>query len=235
MQAVILAGGLGTRLGTLTKKLPKSMALVNGKPFLTYLIQLLRDNNITRIVLCIGYLSSQIKNYIADGKQWGVTVTYSEETERLLGTAGALKQAKSFLDDHFFVINGDTYLPVDYTQVEKCFLIRHKKALMVVYKGKENVGITNNTDLDDNFMVANYNKTDSNTRLKYVDAGVSIFRREAIDDISGEYPISLESGLYAPLIKQRQLVGYVTGQRFYDIGTPEQLKTFEEYLQKELR
>lgn len=235
MQAIILAGGLGTRLGTLTRKLPKSMIPVNGKPFLTYLLQLLSDNNIDRIVLCIGYLSDQIKNYIADGKRWGVNVTYSEETERLLGTAGALKQARSLLDDHFFLINGDTYLPIDYRQVEEHFLTRHKKGLMVIYDGRENIGISNNVALDDNFMVVNYNKRDSNGSLKYVDAGVSVFRREVIDAIPGQRCVSLEDGLYAPLIKQGQLAGYVTGQRFYDIGTPEQLKTFEEYLQKVLK
>lgn len=235
MQAIILAGGLGTRLGTLTRKLPKSMIPVNGKPFLTYLLQLLSDNNIDRIVLCIGYLSDQIKNYIADGKRWGVNVTYSEETERLLGTAGALKQARSLLDDHFFLINGDTYLPIDYRQVEKSFLTRHRKGLMVVYDNKENVGITNNVGLDDNLMVTIHNKRGSNASLKYIDAGVAVFKREIVDDIVGEYPLSLESRLYAPLIKQRELAGYVTGQRFYDIGTPEQLKTFEEYLQKEFK
>lgn len=235
MQAVILTGGLGTRLGALTKKLPKSMVPVNKKPFLTYLFRLLRDNGIDRIVLCIGYLGNQIRNYIADGRQWGVKVAYSEETKQLLGTAGALKQAKSLLDDHFFLINGDTYLPIDYRDVEKSFLTRHKKGLMVVYDNKENVGIANNVDLDDDLMVIIHNKGGSGAGLRYVDAGVAVLQREAVDDIVEEGPVSLESGLYAPLIQQKELAGYVTGQRFYDIGTLEQVKTFEAYLQKELK
>ena len=235
MQGIILAGGLGARLRPLTKELAKFMVLVHDKPFGGYLLQLLRDNGIDHIVLCVGYLGEQIKNYLVDGKRLGINVTYSEETMQLLGTAGALRQAKSLLDDHFFVINGDTYLPIDYRQVEKCFLIRHKKGLMVVYHGKEKVGISNNVGLDDDLMVVKYNKRNSNASLKYVDAGVSVFRREVVDNIIEGCSISLEEGLYAALIKQRELAGYVINQRFYDIGTPKQLKTFEKYLRKELR
>lgn len=235
MQAVILAGGLATRLRPLTAEIPKSLIQVRDKPFFEYQLDFLKKGGVEDIVLCVGYLGEQIENYLVDGKRLGMNITYSEEVEQLLGTAGALRQAKSLLDDHFFVINGDTYLPIDYKRVERCFLTRRKKGLMVVYDGRENVGISNNVGLNDNLMVVKHSKRNSNASLKYVDVGVSVFRREAVDDITGQYPISLEIGLYPSLIEQGELAGYVTGQRFYDIGTPEQLKTFEKYLRKELR
>jgi len=122
MQAVILAGGLGTRLEPLTKQTPKVMVFVNDRPFLQHLLELLKRQGIDDVILCIGYLREQIKDFLQNGERLEIRIRYSEENERLLGTGGALKQAQNLLDDHFFVINGDTYLPIDYTEIERAFI-----------------------------------------------------------------------------------------------------------------
>jgi NDP-sugar pyrophosphorylase family protein len=93
MQAVILAGGLGTRLKPLTEQIPKTMTPVNGKPFLLHLLELLIYHGINDIVLCTGYLSEQILKFFGSGENLGLRIRYSEEKEKLLGTGGALKQA----------------------------------------------------------------------------------------------------------------------------------------------
>ena len=97
MQAVILAGGLGTRLRPLTEQIPKVMVPVSGKPFLSHLLDLLRSQGVRDIVLCIGYLGKQVRDFLGNGGSLGITLRYSEEKERLLGTGGALKQARSLL------------------------------------------------------------------------------------------------------------------------------------------
>lgn len=232
MQAVILGGGLGTRLRPLTEQIPKVMVSVNGKPFLLHLLELLRSQGINDIVLCIGYLGEQIRDFFGNGRSLGIRTTYSEEKGKLLGTGGALKQAQNLLDDRFFVINGDTYLPIDYSEVEKTFLKRGKKSLMVVYDNQEDTGVKNNVELDNDLMVKRHDKVNPDPRLRYVEAGVLIFRQEVLDFIKEGCSVSLEKGIYPILIQQRELAAYVTKQRFYDIGTPEQQRIFEEFLDR---
>ena len=98
----------------LTDRFPKVMVPVAGKPFLLHLLKLLQRQGISDVVLCIGYLGQYVRDILGEGEGLGIRIRYSEEREQLLGTGGALKQAQALLADHFFVLNGDTYLPVDY-------------------------------------------------------------------------------------------------------------------------
>ena len=230
MQAVILAGGLGTRLRPLTERIPKVMVPVNGEPFLLHLLQLLKSQGINDIVLCIGHLGQQVKDSFGNGKALGMNLIYSEEKGKLLGTGGALKQAQTLLDDYFLVINGDTYLPIDYREVEKAFLRHGKKSLMVVYDNRDDTEVKNNVMLDDNLMVKSYNKKNPDRNFHYVEAGVLALKKEVLNLLKEGIPVSLEEGLYPGLIRQGEMVAYIARQRFYDIGLPEQKKAFEEFL-----
>jgi mannose-1-phosphate guanylyltransferase len=235
VQAVILAGGLGTRLRLLTEQIPKAMIPFDGKPFLEYQLELLRENGIRDIVLCIGYQADQIKDFFGGGENLGIKIKYSREREVLLGTGGALKQAQNLLDNHFFVVNGDTYLSLDYGQVEGSFIKQGKKAVMVVYDNRQDTGISNNVELDGDWMITRHDKVKPDSKLRYVEAGVLVLKREALSIIPGGQSISLEEGLYPALIQQRELVAYITDRRFYDIGCPEQLKVFAEFLERRQR
>src|ERR1043166_4772379 len=108
MQMVILAGGLGTRLGEMTKNIPKSMVPVLGKPFLQHQIELASGQGIERFLLCIGHYGEQIKDYFQDGAKFGVQISYSEEGNKLLGTGGALKHAAAYLEEQFFLMWGES-------------------------------------------------------------------------------------------------------------------------------
>lgn len=113
MQAIILVGGLGTRLRQVVKDRPKPMALVNGKPFLEYVINNLKSMGIKDIILATGYKEDIIREYFGNGEHLGVNIDYSKE-ESPLGTGGAIKNAERFIKhDEVFVLNGDTYLNVD--------------------------------------------------------------------------------------------------------------------------
>ena len=229
MQAVILAGGLGTRLGPLTAQMPKGMVPVAGKPFLFHLLSLFKSNGIRDIVLCTGYLGEQVSDYFGSGKELGLNIRYSKEEGRLLGTAGALKHAEALLADYFFVVNGDTYLPLDYNEVEHYYHEQGGSDVMVVYGNDRSTGVPSNVKLEGR-TVSRYAKGTADPDLAYVDAGVLVLNRDILVTIGAGAACSLEEAVYQPLIRQGGLIAYITGRRFYDIGTPEQLKTFADYL-----
>ena len=119
MQAVLLAGGLGTRLRSVVSDRPKPMALVDGKPFMEYVIMQLKKYGIDEIIFAVGYKGSMVEEYFKDGRKLGVKVSYAYE-EELLGTAGAIKNAgKLVTDDRFFVLNADTFYQMDYSRLTK--------------------------------------------------------------------------------------------------------------------
>ena len=232
MQAVILAGGLGTRLGELTRAIPKVMIPFHGRPFLYYFIKLLENQGIKDIVICAGYLGEQVRDFFGDGREIGVNIRYSEEGEKLLGTGGALKQARDMLDSYFLVLNGDTYLPIDCHEVEDRYLQLGRKALMVVYNNEVDTGVKNNIALDNDKMVVRYDREGVSPELNYVEAGAVILRKEVLDFVPEGVSISLEDGIYRYLIEQGELAAHIIKQRFYDIGTPEQQQAFEGFVKK---
>jgi len=232
MQAVILAGGLGTRLGELTRDTPKVMIPFAGRPFLYYVLRLLERQGIKDTVICTGYLGEQIEDFFGNGRKMGLSIKYSQEKEKLLGTGGALKQAQHILDSYFLMLNGDTYLPIDYKEVEERYLLLGCKALMVVYNNKMDTGVKNNIALDRNQMVVKYDKESTSPDLKYVEAGAVFLRKETLALVPEDISVSLEGGIYRHLIEERELAAHVTEQRFYDIGTLEQRHVFEKLVDK---
>lgn len=116
-QAVILVGGLGTRLRPITEKVPKPMVEIEGRPFLEYKIESLKKCGIKDFILCVGHLGNRVEEYFRDGKDFGVNISYSYEKENLLGTAGAIKNAEPLIKDTFIVANGDTFLDVDFKKL----------------------------------------------------------------------------------------------------------------------
>ena len=109
MQAILLAGGLGTRLRSVVSDRPKPMALIEGRPFMEYVVHELSRHGITHIIFAVGYKGSMVEEYFGDGSSFGVTVSYAYE-ETLLGTAGAIKNAGKFItEDTFYVLNADTF------------------------------------------------------------------------------------------------------------------------------
>src|SRR5271156_4843715 len=133
LPVVILAGGLATRLRPLTEKIPKALVEVAGRPFLEHQIELLKRNGLTDLVLCLGYLGEMIEQQYGDGSSLGVRMRYSFDGPQLLGTGGAIKRASTLLPDAFFVLYGDSYLPIDFQTVAAAFIESGQPALMTVY------------------------------------------------------------------------------------------------------
>lgn len=230
MQAVVLAAGAGTRLRPFTHTVPKPMIPVQGRPFLEHVLELLKQGGIDNVVLSIGHLGNQIRAYFRDGSGFGIMLRYSAQEGTLLGAGGALKQAEGLLDRWFFVVNGDTYLPVNYRDVAAAFAARKKRALMVVYDNREDTRVRNNVALDAHSMVTRYDKNGLDPDLRYVDAGVSVLRRDVLRLLEPGRSASLERDVYPHLAAQREFAAYRVRQRFYDIGTWSGLKDFESFV-----
>ncbi len=231
MQAVILAGGLGTRFRPLTLKTPKPMIPVIGKPYLEYQLQYLKSYDITNILLCVGYLGEEIENYFGDGQSREMCISYSFENKPL-GTGGALKNAENYLEDCFFLIYGDSFLPINYSSAEKRFVEVDKAVLMVLYDNREDTSVPNNVSIDNRGMVTQYEKESVNGSLHYVDAGVLILKKIILNAVPSDEKISLEQEIIPGFIARHECSGFVTQERFYDIGTPERLEHFETYLKE---
>jgi len=232
MQVAILAGGMATRLGPLTKEAPKSLIHIRGKPFLQYQLELLKKGGVEDIVLCIGHLGERIEKHFGDGKEFGIHIEYSYDGDKLLGTAGALKNAERLLEDEFIVMYGDSYLFLDFSAVASYFRKLDKLGLMVVYKNTDRYD-KSNVVIDGN-LVKEYNKKVKSKDMVYIDYGASVLRKEALKLVPQNQPYSLEE-LFSQLIGRKQLLAYEVDRRFYQIGSLDGLHEFEKYISGKAR
>jgi len=228
MQMAILAGGLATRLGALTRDRPKSMVEIEGKPFLEYQLVLLTEAGMKDIVLCLGHEGEQIRRYIGDGSRYGINLKYSIENNPL-GTGGALKNAEKLLDDTFFTIYGDSYLFLDFEKILSFFESRNKLALMTVYRN-DNQFDRSNTMIDGD-TVTKYSKNGVTEDMVYIDYGVNLFRKEVLEMIPENQFYALED-IFPRLIEKNELLAFEANDRFYEIGSVRGLQDFESYIKE---
>lgn len=223
LQAVILAGGLGTRLRPFTEHIPKPMVPVGGKPFLEHQILLLRNEGIEEILLLVGYLAQQIKDFFGDGSKYAVRISYSHEEEPL-GTGGALRLAQPKLQSNFLLLNGDTYLPINYRDMIDTFRRLRPWGLVVAYKNdnfysKSNLAVSSDMEVIDS--------DPQSARLTHINAGAVIFSNRILDIIPEGQAFSVENELFPKLITRRTLRAYETHARYYDMGTHDGLQSLE--------
>jgi N-acetyl-alpha-D-muramate 1-phosphate uridylyltransferase len=224
LPVAILAGGLATRLQTLTEKTPKSLIPIAGEPFIAHQLRLLKRNGIQHVILCVGHLGEMVESAVANGSAFGMNIEYSYDGEKLLGTAGAIRQALPKLGDNFFVVYGDSYLPCDYSAIEQEFSHRGKLGLMTVFRN-ENQWDTSNVEFDQGRILA-YSKTNRTPRMNYIDYGLGVFEREAFTRTTG----SDLADVYSGLLREDQLSAFEVGERFYEIGSPAGLKELKSLL-----
>jgi NDP-sugar pyrophosphorylase family protein len=223
----ILVGGYAKRLYPVTKAIPKAMLRVAGKPFIAHQLALLKKNGITKVVICSGYLSDQIEDFIGDGKQFGLSINFSADGEKPLGTGGAIKKALPLLGNTFFVMYGDTYLTIDFKSISDFFLSQNKKGLMTVLRNKDQWGKSN--IVLKNGKIIKYDKKEKTMDTEYIDYGLSMLRKSAFDEIGDEEVFDLAE-VYKSLIEMGQMIGYEVKNRFYEIGSAQGLVETEKYI-----
>ena len=227
LPVVILAGGLATRLRPITEKIPKALVEVAGCPFLERQIELLKRNSITDVILCVGYRGEMIEQRYGDGEALGVRIKYSYDGPKLLGTGGAIKRALGLLPDAFFVLYGDSYLPVDYQAVAATFREGDKPALMTVFANAD-AWDTSNVWFD-GVHIRLYSKKEKLREMRYIDYGLMICTRQIFDGSPNAVPFDLADTL-EDLSRKGQLAGYEVNQRFYEIGSPAGLAELDRLL-----
>jgi prepilin-type processing-associated H-X9-DG protein len=227
----ILAGGLATRLGSITEKIPKSLVEIGSEPFAIHQLRLLKKNGLTKVVFCIGYLGEKIVQIIGDGKSLGMDIRYSFDGPKLLGTGGALRKALPLLGDCFFVLYGDSYLDCDYAATAATFRRSGKSGLMTVFCNRNCWDKSNVLFCDGS--IQRYDKKLVSPEMQHIDYGLGIFKSEVLRAYSEDAAFDLET-VYQDLLKENQLAGYEVAERFYEIGSPAGLTETREYLQKQL-
>ena len=220
----ILAGGLATRLRPITEKIPKSLVPVAGKPFLAHQLELLHARGIRHAVLCIGYLGEMIQRDFGDGSAFGIRLDYSFDGAKLLGTGGAIKRALPLLGDEFFVLYGDSYLPVDYRPIADFFRRSGKLGLMTVYRNEGRYDTSNVVFRDGEIAV--YDKKNRPAEMRHIDYGLSLFKAPVFASPAADRPFDLAE-VMDKLVREKQLAGYEIRERFYEIGSPAGLAELE--------
>ena len=235
MQVVVLLGGLGSRLKDITKDVPKPMVDIHGKPFFFYQLLLMKWYGFQNFVFCVGYKGSMVEEFFKDGSSYGVSIKYSYDGEKLLGTGGAIRRALPFLNEDFLVIYGDSYMDVDYNEIIYNYSnakSRHdKKGLMTVFRNnnrfdKSNVVFTQNE------LIA-YDKHNTLPEMEYIDYGILVLNRSVIEGLPEGKFVDL-SNIFTTLVEDRVMVGCEVRNRFYEIGTPPSLEEFKGYIYRGL-
>lgn len=232
-QVVVLMGGLGTRLGDITRCMPKAMINIHGKPFFHYQLNLMKWYGFRKFLFCTGYRSDDISNYFGDGSEFGVEIKYSYDGPELLGTGGAVKNAFQLLEDNFVLIYGDSYMDIDYQEI----LYYYNDALKKNYRGLMTV-FKNNNRFDKSNVVYNneklvkYDKENMVPDMKYIDYGVSVLNRKVIEEIP-ECKVDIAS-VYGKVAADCKMAGHEVRNRFYEIGRPDSLKEFRDFINERI-
>ena len=223
-QVVILAGGLGTRLRPITEKVPKPMVPVANEPFLYWQILDLKAQGYTKVLLLVAYLGEQVRSFFGDGSAIGMQIEYAFEPEPL-GTGGALKNALPQLADEFILLNGDSFLRAPLAEIEKTFE-RGFDAVVSTYANHDPVPVIPNLKVHGDKVMDYKKDAGLSEGFDKIDSGIYVMKKSLV----AKEPKSrfMLADLWPALIAAGRLGAFDVRERFYDIGTPDRLKEFEE-------
>lgn len=227
-QAIILAGGKGSRLQPVVSDVPKPMATVAGKPFLTYILDHLIQFNIHQVVLSTGYMHEAIQNYF--GEQYhSAQLTYAVESTPL-GTGGAIKKAALLLNDEpFFVVNGDTLYKINFKEFGD-FHIRNKADISIALKRMVKPDRYGTVTLEGERITA-FREKETGLDYGWINAGVYAMKPEVLRSID-EDVFSFEEKVLSQQKGEVSIMGWMTDGYFVDIGIPEDYEKANEDLKE---
>ena len=227
-QALILAGGQGTRLRPLTAHKPKPLVEVAGRPFLAHLLQMLAKEGITDVVLLTGYRGKEIEEYVSDGSRFGLSVKYSAGAVAW-ETGKRVREAAPLLHDEFMLLYCDNYWPMNLRRMRNQFHAKNLLGMVTVYENGD--GFTKDNIKVNDGMVVQYDKTRTAPGLKGVEIGFYFLKKSVVQLIPQGNP-SFEATVLPKLIEQRQLAAYVDGHPYISISTPQRLERAERFFGK---
>lgn len=228
----LLAGGLATRLGAATERVPKSLLEVAGKPFIAHQLELLVEQGIQDVVICCGHLGRMIADFVGDGAALGCRVRYSFDGSALLGTGGAIRNALPSLGSRFWVMYGDSYLTAQFASVLQAFDASGGLALMTVLKNDDRWD-TSNVELADG-RIRRYAKSTRSARMRHIDYGLGIYLAEAFASRPEGVTFDL-SVVQNDLIACGAMAAFEVTERFYEIGSLRGLSETDAFLREPAR
>jgi histidinol-phosphate phosphatase family protein len=226
-QAVILAGGRGSRLGSFTETRPKPMVELHGRPFLEYLVEMLREQGFSDVLLLLGYLPHVVQDHFGDGRRFGVRISYSVTAPEDL-TVRRLQVARSQIDDIFLLMYCDNYWPMQFDRLWEQYQSAGVLALTTVYSNKDGYS-RDSVKVGADGFVEIIDRSRTAPGLQGVEISYAILRRDLLDRLSNP-DLLIEEALYPQLARERQLVAHVTDHRYYSVGSPDRLPLTEAFL-----
>lgn len=226
----VLAGGLATRLGELTKNTPKALLDVQGRPFLSWQLELFAARGLRDVVLCISHYADQIEKWLEDHPIPGLRVRVIHDGPRRLGTGGALRAALPVLGSPFLVTYGDSYLRCDYLEIFRAF--KQSKApqaplaMMTVFENQGQWDTSNIIYRDG--QILRYDKKDRSQEMRHIDYGLGVLTAEAFDAMANEEVFDLAE-VYQAALAANRLAAYEVRERFYEVGSHDGIEEFRAF------
>lgn len=231
MQAIILAGGFGTRLQSVVKDVPKPMADIKGAPFLSYLLTHLKKFGVTDVVLSVGYLQEKIVEYFGDSFL-GIKISYAKEAKPL-GTGGAIINSLKFIDQNkpVIVVNGDTFLQIDYQKLLQ-FFEEKKSQLTLVLRKMEDCSRYGRVVFDENSVIKNFEEKSLETKSGFINGGIYLLDPKIFTQFCFEESFSFETDFLMKYLQNLEPEAFTVDEYFIDIGIPDDYARAQKELPK---
>jgi NDP-sugar pyrophosphorylase family protein len=213
---IVLAGGLASRLGEVSRETPKVLLDVAGRPFAEWQLEWLRANGVAHVIYAVGHLGEQVAEALGDGTRWGMTFSYAFDGATLLGTGGAVRRALAIAGDNAFVVYGDSLLDCALAPVSAAYRQSGCAALMTVCRN-DNRWDRSNVRFEGGRLLA-YDKRRQTPEMQHIDYGLGIVSRRVFAAEPEDVVLDL-ADVYARQLAAHQLVGYEVHGRFYEIGS----------------
>jgi MurNAc alpha-1-phosphate uridylyltransferase len=231
-QCLILAGGYATRLRPLTDRIPKALIPINKKPFIDWQLKKIAEEGVKEVILSLYYKSELIEELVGDGSKYGLSVIYSYDGEKPIGTGGAVMKALPLLRNKFMVLYGDSYLPIDLRSYSDIFEKSIYDVMMLVHQNNSNRE-QSNVYLTENKQVL-FNKKIYDPRMNFIDYGLTFYSKIIFNQIDYRQGDFLDlADVLEFFSNQNSIFGLVVQQKYYEVGSFSGIKELEEYLQEQ--
>ncbi len=233
MQAIIIAGGKGTRMSSISTTIPKLLLPLNNKLLIDYSIEHLIKNGCDNIIICCGHLGDKIKEYI-DKKDYGIPVKISTESKPL-GTAGALHLIKDLLEDEFLILYGDIFTTINLRELIQ-FHQRKKADATLVLHSSDHPQDSTVVEIDKENKLLTFIEKPGENWEKYgnlTKTSIYVLKKGVLDFIPKEIAVDFSKDVFPKMLKKgKKLFGYVTEEYAKDMGTPQRYQEVENYITK---
>lgn len=235
---IIVAGGLATRMRPITEEIPKCLIDINGTPLIEHQINYFKKHGYTEFIFCVAHLADKVKEYFKDGKDFGVKISYVQETKELMGTAGSVKLVENQIgdDETFIVYYGDNLTNMDFEKLLHFHKDKHALATIVMRPQPEGYKGSSVITLDDHSKIKVFLEKPSQEEIdkyqnekRYINNGIYVFSKKVFEMIPENKKYDFAKEVFPRIMSEKDsLYGYPTKEFFREIGRVEKYNAFLE-------